>query len=105
MVETAKPHRVLYVCPVSYVYGCAEKQAQEARGVFGCHTFTTCPNCTVEPHGFELYADGGCGGMQGSAREHVDREAWLANYAAVQARHGAPVRFERGLQIYYMGAR
>jgi hypothetical protein len=91
--------------PRFYVTGCAEKNAQEERGVFGCHQYTTCPNCKVTSDGYEFWGENGH--KQGSADDHGHMRYWVGLKARHQWRmqDGGIMgyRFRKGGNIYYIG--
>ena len=41
------------------VHSCPAKLAEEARGMWYWHQFVTCPDCQVEPGGFEVWGSNG----------------------------------------------
>lgn len=93
------------VCPVFHVFGCAEKQAQEARGLFGFHLFTSCPNCKVVFSGWQFWGENGH--LQGNAPTRALMAHWLKRSAMRQWRTKAGqlmgYRFVSGGTMHYKG--
>ena len=94
---------VVTICPVFDVHGCAEKQAQESRGMFGFHSFTTCPQCRVIARGYQYWGENGH--CQGSAANQEGMKYWVARKAREQwrTRDGKLMgyRFRVGQPLYY----
>ncbi len=90
------------VSPVVRVIGCAEKQAQEKRGVFGCHMFESCPNCQKVAEGFEGWGENGHLQFSAKDRAHLTH---VMKYQVMRHRYDkAPVHFIRSNStIYYRG--
>ena len=92
-----RPFRI-YVHPVSYVYGCAEKREQEeVRHMYGFHGFEYCDACLKEPYRIELWGENGH--MQGSVPR--DGDLWHM-MRAIKARHPGTY-YVAGPRIYYKG--
>jgi hypothetical protein len=87
------------VHPIAHVHSCATKRAEEARGLYGFHQFTSCPDCQVTPDGFELWGENGH--MQG---RYPDDGRLLESLACKQRVHGhCRLEFAAGRPIYYVG--
>lgn len=96
---------VVTVMPVFDVYGCEKKRAQEARGLFGCHLYKSCPNCRVIQRGWEMWGQNGH--MQASASTVERRNHWIAIKVLEQwtTQHSGTMgyQFRVGSPIYYVG--
>jgi hypothetical protein len=93
------------VCPAFYVFSCAEKLAQESRGLMGFHSYQSCPNCRIESKGFEYWGENGH--KQGSSSNRAGMVFWVSRTARKQWRMQAGgimgYRFRKGSPIYYAG--
>lgn len=49
----------IVVNPTFHVHHCAVYQDQESRGLFGFHYYRECPDCRVEPTGYEFWGENG----------------------------------------------
>lgn len=95
------------VSPVCRVIGCQKKQDEENRGLFGFHSFTTCPDCQVIPDGWQMWGENGHMQAAPSTRE------WMAHWIKVKAREQWKTkagllmgyRFRVGSTLYYRGGR
>jgi hypothetical protein len=67
------------VCPSFYVIGCKEKAAQESRGLFGFHSFTSCPDCELIAKGYEFWGENGH--LQSSAPDRASM-CWQVGHMA-----------------------
>lgn len=94
------------VNPVFHVYHCAEYQAQEERGLFGFHNWGKCPNCRVEPGGYEFWGENGHkqGGSPNSRHELAHRLRYQASrqFRQVDGRLQG-TRIKAGSALYYVG--
>ena len=77
--------------PIFNVHSCVAKLAEESRGVMGCHLFTSCPDCRVEPAGFEGWGENGHRQFAGP-----DPSA----FREIRTKRGETVR-DDGRPIYY----
>jgi hypothetical protein len=95
------------VSPVCRVIGCQEQRDQESRGLFGFHSFATCPNCQVIPDGWEMWGENGHKQAAPSTRELMIH--WVKLKARSQWRTQVGLlmgyRFRAGSTIYYRGGR
>jgi hypothetical protein len=95
------------VSRVSRVIGCQKKQDEENRGLFGFHSFASCPDCQVIPYGWEMWGENGH--CQGSAPTREQLTHWLRVKARSQWKTQAGLmmgyRFRVGSTIYYRGGR
>lgn len=100
-----KPDSVflIRVCPVFRLTGCEEKLAQEKRGMFGFHSFSTCPNCKVVADGWQMWGSNGHCQADIPTRERLihwikikAREQWKMKSGGVMG-----YRFEVGSSITY----
>ena len=94
----------IIVNPVAYVTSCPAKLAQEQKGLFGFHSFTTCPDCQIEQAGWEFWGENGH--KQGSAPpDRHELAARLRYLASKQWRMGDGQimghHIELGGQLYY----
>jgi hypothetical protein len=92
----------IHVSPVVRVSGCAEKRAQEERGLFGFHMFDSCPNCVKVAEGWEGWGENGH--LQFSAGDRAQL-THVMKYQVMRHRYGKyPVHFIRSTStIYYRG--
>lgn len=94
---------VVRVCERWMLRGCAEKQAQEARGLFGFHLFESCPDCVLEFAGWEFWGENGH--KQGAASDRAQLVHWLRYTATKQwnMKDGRIMgyRFRRGGRYIY----
>lgn len=91
------------VCPVFYVTGCATKQTEESRGLFGFHSYRTCPDCKVFAKGFELWSnDNYCQGVAIDRRmlqyviKRLARKQWRMRDGRMMGYH-----FANGGPLFY----
>lgn len=109
-----KPDHV-FTITVHLVYvlvSCDEKQAEEAKGLFGWHPFTTCKACKLIFNGYELWGENGhCQGHISRGRNHLAAclrmrasKQWVAQ-TDVEYPKGALIgyRFKVGGPLYYRG--
>lgn len=94
------------VSPTFHVYGCDEKRAQESRGLFGFHQYTSCPNCRVVSSGFEVWGENGHRQATLATRDNMRywvhlkaREQWRMKDGRIMG-----YRFRMGSPLYYVGA-
>lgn len=96
---------VIVVNESARVFSCAEKIAQESRGMMGFHNFEKCPNCRIESEGFELWGDNGH--RQGGASDRPQLVRTIARLAKQQWRMKSGglmgYRFRRGGKLFYAG--
>jgi hypothetical protein len=102
------PYRaeVYFVVSVSESWrlvGCAAKRDQEAHGLFGFHSFTSCPDCVLTFEGWELWGENGH--KQGAAKDRAGL-AHMLRYRAMrpwrmQDGRLMGYRFKRGGKIYF----
>jgi hypothetical protein len=94
---------IISVSPTFRLYSCDKKLAQEKRGLFGFHNYHTCPDCVLEPQGYQFW---GCNGhCQGEAPTVESMRFWVGRKAREQwyGKDGSlwGYRFKRGGTIVY----
>jgi hypothetical protein len=91
------------ISPVFDVRGCATKEEQETRGLYGFHNFDTCEDCQVIPRGFEAWGENGHKQAGMPSRQRLIH--WIKLKAREQWRMKAGgtmgYRFESGSAIHY----
>jgi hypothetical protein len=96
---------VVTVNPYSVVVGCQKKRDLEHRGMFGFHSFSSCPDCKVISLGYQMWGSNGHLQAQLSNREQMC--AWIKFKAKEQwpMRDGRTMgyRFQTGHTIYIQG--
>jgi Zn ribbon nucleic-acid-binding protein len=102
---------VVRVHPTYRIVHCAEYNAQEQRGLFGCHDWKHCPQCQVIDNGFQMWGENGHCQASGFNRDQMRnwikikaREQWPQREPytlRVIGRYG--YRFRAGSPLYYVG--
>jgi hypothetical protein len=85
----------VYVQRVYFVDSCAEKLAEESRGLMGFHNFKRCPNCNVRFDGWEFW------GENGHRQSYAKDGASMLRVARRLRQKGC--RMVKGCGIYYVG--
>jgi len=93
------------VCETFRVYSCAVKLEQESRGVFGCHGYHKCPDCRVEPEGYELWGENGHHQASAKDRQQLARVLRYSVMRQFRMRDGRLMGnvIRRGAPQYYVG--
>jgi len=93
------------ISPTWRIIGCAEKQDMEARGLFGFHQYSTCPNCQKINAGYEAW------GENGHCQGYLPDAAAMRHYVGYKAKQQWRMksgemmgyRFRVGGALYYSG--
>jgi hypothetical protein len=70
------------VCESWRLTACQKKRDLEARGMFGFHLYESCPDCSMEFHGWEFWGENGH--KQGIASDRAQLCFWLRLQALKQ---------------------
>jgi hypothetical protein len=93
------------ISPVARVFHCAEQAAWEAKGCFGFHAYTSCPNCRVIPEGYAAWGENGH--QQATFTDRAHMVYWVARKARerwpMKAGGMMGYRFQVGSTIHYQG--